>query len=97
MQKVLFFAVGIAAISATTVLAGSGKQPPGKRAGGSWGDVTAEAVEGGFPQGGHASDPSGDGHGPGTNDEPRAGLANAGGKRGDLSNTMDALGLNTSD
>ena len=41
-----------------------------------WGKLTMEQVRGGFPQGPHSSDPSGDGHGPGTNDEPRAGLAN---------------------
>lgn len=29
-----------------------------------------------FDQGQHSSDPSDDGHGPGTDDEPRAGLAN---------------------
>ena len=41
-----------------------------------WGKLTMEAVRGGFPQGPHSSDPSGDGHGPGTADEPRYGLAN---------------------
>ena len=41
-----------------------------------WGRLTMEAVLDGFPQGPHASDPSGDGFGPGTLDEPRAGLAN---------------------
>ena len=35
-----------------------------------------EAIGNGFGQGPHSSDPSGDGHGPGTADEPRAGLAN---------------------
>ena len=35
-----------------------------------------ETIQGGFAQGPHASDPSGDGFGPGTADEPRAGLAN---------------------
>jgi hypothetical protein len=35
-----------------------------------------QVVEEDFPQGPHSSDPSGDGHGPGTADEPRAGLAN---------------------
>lgn len=41
-----------------------------------WGTLTMEAIRNGFDQGMHASDPSGDGHGPGTVDEPRAGLAN---------------------
>jgi hypothetical protein len=41
-----------------------------------WGKLTAASIAGGFPQGPHSSDPSGDGHGPGSNDEPRAGLAN---------------------
>ena len=42
-----------------------------------WGKLTMESIVGkGFDQGRHASDPSGDGHGPGTLDEPRAGLAN---------------------
>jgi hypothetical protein len=41
-----------------------------------WGLLTMEAVLNGFDQGGHASDPSGDGHGPDSVDEPRAGLAN---------------------
>jgi len=41
-----------------------------------WGRLTMESIQAGFNQGGHSSDPSGDGHGPGTIDEPRAGLAN---------------------
>jgi hypothetical protein len=41
-----------------------------------WGRLTMESIANGFPQGRHSSDPSGDGHGPGTVDEPRAGLAN---------------------
>lgn len=42
-----------------------------------WGRLTMELVDNqGFNQGQHASDPSGDGYGPGTADEPRAGLAN---------------------
>ncbi len=57
-----------------------------------WGTLTAGAIASGFPQGAHSSDPSGDGHGPGTLDEPRAGLANVsyalfGGERGDLQTT----------
>ena len=41
-----------------------------------WGQLTSDAIQNGFPQGPHASDPSDDGHGPGTADEPRDGLAN---------------------
>lgn len=41
-----------------------------------WGRLTMETISNGFEQGPHASDPSGDGHGPGTADEPRTGLAN---------------------
>lgn len=48
-----------------------------------WGKLTMEAIGNGFEQGPHASDPSGDGHGRGTADEPRAGLANVLGQ-GDL-------------
>ena len=55
-----------------------------------WGELTA--ANAGPTQGTHASDPSGDGHGPGTADEPRAGLANVsfalfGGDRGDMQAT----------
>jgi hypothetical protein len=41
-----------------------------------WGLLTMEAIRTDFDQGGHSSDPSGDGHGPDSVDEPRAGLAN---------------------
>lgn len=41
-----------------------------------WGKLTMEAIGSGFAQGPHSSDPSGDGHGRGTIDEPRLGLAN---------------------
>ena len=41
-----------------------------------WGELTSTQIAEGFDQGGHAADPSGDGHGPGTVDEPRIGLAN---------------------
>lgn len=69
-----------------------GENAPGQREN-NFGEVTSGAISGGFDQGAHASDPSGDGQGPGTSDEPRDGLANAGGTRGSLSGTMDALGL----
>lgn len=85
---------GTIAFAATVAEAGSHKTPPGQRDGNNWGQATSGAIAGGFPQGQHASDPSGDGHGPGTADEPRAGLPNvAPGAQGDLSATMDLLGL----
>ena len=40
------------------------------------GKLTSGAIQAGFAQGPHASDPSEDGHGPATIDEPRVGLAN---------------------
>lgn len=55
-----------------------------------WGQLTADAVADGFPQGPHSSDPSGDGHGPDTADEPRAGLANVV-ERGDLNATCELI------
>ena len=55
-----------------------------------WGSLTAGAIAGGFGQGAHASDPSGDGHGPGTLDEPRAGLGNVV-ARGDLNATCELI------
>jgi hypothetical protein len=55
-----------------------------------WGRLTAGAAAAGFDQGGHASDPSGDGHGPGTADEPRSGLANVV-ERGDLDATCQLI------
>lgn len=55
-----------------------------------WGDLTSESIAGGFDQGGHSSDPSSDGHGPGTADEPRAGLANVVGQ-GDLEATCELI------
>lgn len=79
-------------LAGTVASAASHKEPPGQRDT-NWGERTSSSIADGFDQGGHASDPSGDGKGPGSSDEPRDGLANAGGEKGDLSNTMDALGL----
>jgi hypothetical protein len=56
-----------------------------------WGQLTAEAIAAGFPQGAHSSDPSGDGHGPGTADEPRVGLANVV-NQGDLEALCELIG-----
>lgn len=55
-----------------------------------WGRLTADAIATGFTQGPHSSDPSGDGHGPGTADEPRAGLANVV-ERGNLTATCELI------
>jgi hypothetical protein len=55
-----------------------------------WGRLTAGAIADGFPQGPHSSDPSGDGHGPGTLDEPRAGLANVV-EKGNLEATCELI------
>ena len=55
-----------------------------------WGQLTAGAIASGFPQGAHSSDPSGDGHGPGTADEPRVGLANVV-NGGDLNATCELI------
>ncbi|GGO77263.1 hypothetical protein GCM10011348_06380 [Marinobacterium nitratireducens] len=56
-----------------------------------WGTLTMESIlDLDFDQGGHSSDPSGDGHGPGTADEPRAGLANVL-ERGNLQATCEFI------
>ncbi|MCU9839537.1 hypothetical protein OEZ49_17315 [Ruegeria sp. WL0004] len=95
MRSLICLFAGGSLIIASAAVAGSGKEAPGQRDAGSWGAVTSEAVTGGFDQGAHASDPSGDGNGPTSSDEPRSGLANAV-SRGDLSATMDGLGLSGS-
>ena len=56
-----------------------------------WGELSADAIADGFPQGAHGSDPSGDGHGPGTADEPRVGLANIV-AQGNLEATCELIG-----
>ena len=91
MKKLLMIITALAVCS-TAAFAESGKEAPGQRDGGNWGQATSGAISGGWDQGGHASDPSGDGKGKGDTDQPRSGLANVG-DRGDLSGTMDALGL----
>ena len=56
-----------------------------------WGQLTAYAItELDFGQGPHASDPSGDGHGPGTADEPRDGIANVV-EQGNIDATTDLI------
>lgn len=73
------FAIGVMAAPATA-------GPPSCN----WGELTAGAIADGFDQGGHSSDPSGDGHGPGTTDEPRVGLANVV-NQGDLNATCELI------
>lgn len=65
-------------VAAPAVAAGQSKGPPvsSMAVECNWGRLTMETIHGGFDQGPHASDPSGDGFGPGTIDEPRSGLAN---------------------
>ena len=51
-----------------------------------WGELTSQSIADGFDQGGHSSDPSGDGKGP----EERVGLANVV-ERGNLMATLALL------
>ena len=85
-MKKLLIAAGITAVVTIPAMGSASAGKPTCN----WGQVTAAAIADGFDQGGHASDPSGDGHGPGTADEPRAGLANVV-ARGDLNATCEAL------
>jgi hypothetical protein len=69
--------IAAAAAAAGLVIGGLAAAPAGAaKPTCNWGTLTSTAIADGFPQGQHASDPSGDGHGPGTADEPRVGLAN---------------------
>ena len=82
----------IAALSVGGAILATGGVASADKPSCNWGELTAGAIADGFPQGPHSSDPSGDGHGPGTADEPRAGLANVSyalfdGERGDLETT----------
>ncbi len=71
-MKKLLLAAGIAAAVSVPFAGSASAGKPDCN----WGKLTADSIAAGFPQGPHASDPSGDGHGPGTADEPREGLAN---------------------
>lgn len=86
-MKTLIIAALAAALGTAAFANGHGKEPPGQRDN-NWGETTRDFIAGGFDQGGHASDPSGDGKGK----EDRVGLPNVAGQ-GDLSATMDALGF----
>ena len=87
MKKRLIGVAAAAAMAITVAGAGTASaEPPGCN----WGELTKNAIAAGFPQGPHSSDPSGDGHGPGTADEPRVGLANVVGQ-GDLEATCELI------
>ena len=88
-MKVILTTTAALALSTTLAMAGSSKTPPGQLDT-NWGELTSGAIKNGFKQGPHASDPSGDGHGPGTADEPRAGLANVVNK-GDMAATTELI------
>jgi hypothetical protein len=83
MKKRLAVGVAVAFVCGGGFVAGTAHADPPSC---NWGELTADSIAAGFPQGAHSSDPSGDGHGPGTVDEPRDGLANVVGK-GDLEAT----------
>ena len=68
MRKIITATAAVVALAASVLVGTAGADAPSCN----WGELTADAVGEGFDQGGHASDPSGDGHGPGTLDEPRA-------------------------
>lgn len=86
MRKTLT-GVAIAVMLSVSILAGTADA---ERPTCNWGHLTAAAISDGFDQGGHASDPSGDGRGPGTADEPRVGLANVV-ERGNLDATCQLI------
>ena len=87
-MKKLLIAAGITAEVAIPAMGSASAEKPSCN----WGQLTADAIADDFPQGPHSSDPSGDGHGPGTADEPRAGLANVVAK-GDLNATCELIDL----
>lgn len=88
MGKKLIMSAMVAALAGVTAVAsGSASAAPDCN----WGELTAGAIADGFDQGPHSSDPSGDGHGPGSADEPRVGLANVV-ERGDLAATCELIG-----
>lgn len=88
MRKRIVTGVVAAGLGLATV--GAGSTASAAKPSCNWGQLTSAAIAAGFPQGPHSSDPSGDGHGPGTADEPRAGLANVAGK-GDLNATCELI------
>ena len=77
-------------VAGTAAAQGKGEARGQAADGTNWGELTSEAIADGFPQGAHSSDPSGDGHGPGTADEPRAGLGNVV-EQGNMGATVDLI------
>lgn len=82
-------AIIAAACAAGLIVVGAGSASAGEPDC-NWGQLSSGAIAAGFEQGPHSSDPSGDGHGPGTLDEPRAGLANVV-AQGDLEATCELI------
>lgn len=87
--KMQIYAVAGIFVASVAVAGGQG-DPKGQGANTNWGKLTSGAIADGFPQGQHSSDPSGDAHGPGTADEPRAGLANVV-EQGNLGATVELI------
>lgn len=89
MKKRVLTVLAVAGLVGVSVGVGStaSAEPPECN----WGELTSGAIADGFPQGPHSADPSGDGHGPGTVDEPRAGLGNVV-SQGDLEATCELIG-----
>ena len=85
-KKLIMSGIVVALAGSTAIASGSAAAAPDCN----WGQLTAGAIAAGFDQGPHSSDPSGDGHGPGSADEPRVGLANVV-ERGDLSATCELI------
>ncbi len=86
MIRRLILLAAIAVLALMLSVAPAAADPPSCN----WGQLTADSIADGFPQGPHSSDPSGDGHGPGTADEPRVGLANVV-ERGNLNATCELI------
>jgi hypothetical protein len=89
MKKRVLTVLAVAGLVGVSVGVGStaSAEPPECN----WGKLTSGAIADGFPQGPHSADLSGDGHGPGTVDEPRAGLGNVV-SQGDLEATCELIG-----
>ena len=89
-MRIVYFSA-VCAIIAGAATAEGHNDPRGQGTNTSWGQLTAGAIEGGFDQGAHSSDPSGDGKGKGNGvDEPRVGLANVV-EQGNMGATTDLI------
>jgi hypothetical protein len=86
MRKIVAGVAAVVILSFTSMAGVASAESPSCN----WGELTSGAVQAGFPQGPHSSDPSGDGHGTGTADEPRAGLGNVV-SLGDLNATCELI------